>query len=234
MSELSFYIDDHALLFAFLARAAMQKEPDRAEIFIEHWIKSYGRERGGRSARRCLNDGHNLSIKNYFAYSEWHDERGWNRNQVISLAPYHFHTTECGWHKSWKEHKLLEYGELYCRWVDGALIDGFNPELHLEMGGTLSAGGQHCVFIWPGHGMVEADVEEMLERRASLQPKVTRDFLYHLSHLYDVLRRVLIPRLGLEAAEAIMDQGLRDYTAVFGEEKTKAVLKASRQNFYML
>lgn len=234
MNASLFYIDDHALLFAFLARALLENEPGDGMRFLEQWVKSYGRERGGRSARRCLNDGHTLSVKNYFVYSEWNDERGWNRSQIISLAPYQHYTTECGWHKSWQKHKLLEYGALYCRWVDEALVEGFNPDLQIEVGGSLASGAAQCSFTWPDHAMVEADVEEMLERRNSMQPKVTREFLYHLSHLYDVLRRVLIPSLGLEAAETIMDRGLRDYTTVFGPEKTKAVLKASKQNFFMI
>lgn len=234
MTKLSFYIDDHALLFAWLARAAMQNEPDSALGMIEAWVTTYGRERGSRSAKRCISDGQSLSVLNYFVYSEWHDERGWNCNKVVSLAPYHFKTTECGWDKTWQERGLREYGKLYCRWVDYALVEGFNPDLRLRMDGTLSAGDGQCNFFWPDSVLSESDLEIMAEKRAGLHPKVTRDFLYHLAHLYDSLRRVLIPRIGLERAEAILEQGLRDYENAFGREKLKAVLKAGRQSFSML
>lgn len=234
MTKLSFYMDDHALLFAWLARAVLQKEPEDGVDLVEAWVTTYGRERGARSARRCLDDMQSLSLKNYFVYSEWHDERGWNRNQVMSLAPYHFYTTDCGWNKTWEEHGLQEYGKLYCRWVDFALVEGFNPELRLEMVSTLSSGDRQCSFFWPGQAFSDEDLKDMAERRAVAQTRVTRDFLYHLTHLYDVLKRVLIPHLGIEAATEIMKQGLDDYSAVFGPEKTKALLKLSAQNFSLL
>ena len=234
MTELSFYIDDHALLFAWLAKAVMQKEPDKGPGLVEDWVSWYGRERGARSARRCIHDRQPLSVANYFVYSEWNDERGWNRNKVMSFAPYSFHTTECGWNKSWKEHNVLEYGQLYCRWVDYALVEGFNPELRLEMDGTLSGGAGQCVFFWPDQAFSAEELQEITARRAELCPRVTRDFLYHLAHLYDALRRVLIPRLGVGVASAIMEQGVRDYGVVFGQDKVKALLKARKQSFSML
>lgn len=233
MTTLSFYIDDHALLFAWLARAVVEKDPDSGLDLVENWVSWYGRERGARSARRCINDRQSLSVANYFVYSEWHDERGWNKSNVLSLAPYHFLTTECGWNTSWAKHGLLEYGQLYCRWIDDALIEGFNPELRLEVASTLSSGAPQCSFFWPDYAFTQEELREMTARRAELYSRVTRDFLYHLSHLYDVLRRVLIPHIGFEAANEILERGVRDYSEVFGEEKAKTFIKASRQSFSM-
>lgn len=234
MTKRDFYIDDHALLFAWLARSLLGGAPEAGPELVEAWVKAYGRERGLRSARRCLDDGQILSLSNYFVYSEWHDERGWNRNRLVSLAPYHFEAVECGWNRIWRAHDLLEYGRLYCRWVDYALVEGFNPELRLEMSGTLSAGDGCCGFYWPDQAFSEAELEELAERRAAAQPRVTRDFLYHLAHLYDALRRVLIPTLGLKAAAAILERGLDDYSLLFGPKKTNALLEAAERDFSLI
>lgn len=223
----SYYIDDHALLFAFLARAVLDMGPVSGLQIIEQWVTLYGRERGARSAMRCMGDGEPLTVLNYFAYSEWHDEKGWNVNKIVSTSPYHFHTTSCGWCESWKKHGLMDYGKLYCRWVDPALVHGFNPDLLLEMPGTLSGGNGYCDFLWPGSSLSQDELEALATRRAGLIKTVTRDFLYHCAHLYNALERVLLDKLEENDAGRVLRQGLQDYADLFGRDKADSILAAS-------
>lgn len=226
-----YYIDDHALLFAWLACAVLRSETESGASLIENWVTSYGRERGARSARRCLQDGQPLTVQNYYVYSEWQDERGWNANEIIEFAPYHIRTTSCGWCSSWKKHGLLDFGKLYCKWVDPALAYGFNPDLVLEMSGILSEGHGHCDFKWPGSLMTAMEFNNTAARRKALAGRVTRDFFYHGCHLYDTLVRVLVGRLGMAAARTILEQGLGDYAACYGPEKAREIAKKCRQDY---
>ena len=228
-----FYIDDHAVLFACLARRAEELAGERGTETIVRAIVVYGRERGLRGAMRCLADGEPLSGKNYILYGEWADPRGWSRSEVAATAPhYRTNMTVCGWCESWEKHGLLEYGRLYCDWVDANLVYGFNPALRLEMPKTLSRGEKCCTFDWLDCTFgSEAEAEAMAARRAELIPRVTKDFLYHCGHLLSTFRRELLLEFGLVKGEEIVGRALGDYGELFEEEKAQSVVQESRQNF---
>ena len=228
-----FYIDDHAVLFALLAKRADERCGEEGLAAVERALVSYGRERGLRSALRCRRDGGKLTLRNYLLYGEWIDERRWSKSQVAAIRPdYQTDTLVCGWNESWKKYDLTEHGKIYCRWIDAELLRGFNPDLRLEMGSILSDGGATCHFHWPDFRFEdEADVEQLAKERAELAPRVTQGFLYHCAHLYSTFRREFYRELGPTKGNAILEKASSDYEGIFGPGKMQAILAEAERNF---
>ena len=226
----SFYIDDHAVLYALLAKNVKNSCGELSDKILEAAVTAYGKERGLRSAKRCLADGEELSGANFILYGEWADPRGLSKNETDTGNPWiKTRMTTCGWCEAWKKYNMLEDGKSYCSWVDASLLHGFNPALRLEMSKVLSHGDEWCEFDW-----LDADAaaaKSLPERRRELIPRVTKDFLYHSGHLLSVFRRELYFELGLLRGADIIKQALSDYGALFGDEKASAVLEESEQNF---
>lgn len=45
------------------------------------------RERGLRSAKRCIANGDELTVKKYLCYAEPFDSEGWNKAEINAYAP---------------------------------------------------------------------------------------------------------------------------------------------------
>ena len=228
-----FYTDDHALLFALIARNILRAEGESGMQALESGVKIYGRERGLRYAMRCLKNGDELSVANYMAYSELLDTKGWNRSVNVTLSPeYHFDTVACGWSDTWKKYGIMEYGKLYCNWIDPSLVHGFNPEIVLEMNPIMSHGGERCGFFWKNFSFKnEEEVQKMAQRRKELMPTVGKDFLYHCGHLLSAMKRAIYYELGAVAGNKILEASLAEYEQEFGQDKKEAVIREADQDF---
>jgi hypothetical protein len=234
-SELAkeFYVDDHALLFAALAKHIMTSTAEKQGLeIIRRGVTEYGLERGLRYAARCLANGDKLDVANYMAYSELVEPKAWNKSVTESLSPYKFNTISCGWCATWKKYNLLDYGKLYCTWIDPSLVRGFNPEIVLEIDPIMSHGHEVCSFTWKNFSFKSAaEAEKVAQRRQELLPQVGRDFLYHCAHLASTMRRAILFELGAGAGGKIMLAGLAEYAGVFGEPKKDAILADCNQDF---
>jgi hypothetical protein len=228
-----FYVDDHALLFALLAKSVLEAaEPGEGLEAIRRGVTEYGLERGLRYARRCLQYGDPLSVPSYLAHSELVEPRAWNKSVTESLSPYKFNTVTCGWCATWKKYQLLEYGRLYCNWIDASLVRGFNPDITLEVSPIMSHGSEICSFTWKNFSFKDqAQADLAARRRQELLPLVGKDFLYHCAHLLSTLRRAIYFSFGAATGGKILDSALRAYAEEYGEGKKEALLADSRQDF---
>ena len=228
-----FYIEDHAVIYGLLVKNAVETA---GEAGMDSSVKGtilYGKERGLRMAMRAVADGEELTPNNYLTYGEWSDPRKLGKAELKSLTPeYRTDTLACGWCEAWKKHGLLEYGKVYCSWIDENLVKGFNPENELEITGTLSNGDPCCGFHWVG--VTYSDEEELkkrYEKKAALAPRVLKDFLYHSGHLLSAMCRQYYVDLGLIKGEAIARKALREYGGKFGEAKLEALIQEAKQDF---
>ena len=231
-AALSFYIDDHAVLYALLVKRAEELRGNAGNEASVRGTILYARERGLSMAMRCTADGRPLTPRNYLNYGEWVDDRKWSDLGPDGLKPFVLSFNRCGWSDTWKKYGLEKYGALYCRWIDQELVAGFNPENSLRIDKTRPQGADVCRFAFPG---AEYDSEEELKKdaalKAALRPRTVRDFLYHTAHLLSAMRRTYLVELGLPAGCAIVSGGLADYAGYFGQEKSDALVEAANQDF---
>ncbi|MCC8180583.1 MAG: L-2-amino-thiazoline-4-carboxylic acid hydrolase [Planctomycetes bacterium] len=231
----SYYIDDHAMLFAYLVRNA---ESACGEAGLAASVKGtilYGRERGLRMAMRCRADGRPLTPRNYLLYGEWVDDRGWSAVSPGCLKPFVLDFNRCGWSDVWKQHGMEKYGAIYCSLIDQELVRGFNPDNALRIDKTRPQGADICSFCFIG---ADFDSEEEYKKdgeiKAKLRARTVKDFLYHTAHLLSALRRTYLVELGLVKADEIVSTALADYGKEFGQKKANAVAEESKQDFLVV
>lgn len=229
----NFYIEEHAVLFALLVKAAVEISGEKGRLASYEATKVYGKERGVRMALRAIRDGAPLTPENYMLYGEWADPKGEHVNDLVQKDPeYHLFVVECAWTKAWKKHNLLEYGKLYCPWIDEALEEGFNKDNRITVNTFLSFGAPKCNFQWVG---VKFETEEEFaafqEKRKALYDSVVKDFLYHTGHVLWSLRRTFLLELGAIEGVAIVEKAMADFREIFGEEKADAVAKEAQADF---
>ena len=228
-----FYIDDHAVLYGVFAKQASAILGEKGLEICDQAVVLMGRERGLRSAKRCLANGEALSYRNYLIYGEWHDEKGWSKLEVESLSPvYQTKVLACGWNTSWDKYGFSDFGWRYCKEIDDNLLFGFNPQLHLEMGKFLTKGDGCCTFKWVEcHFENEEELKALMSRRSELIPTVTKDFLFHCGHLLSCFLRALYFNVGLIAGNEVFESAMREYASLFTEEKANKIIEASKQDF---
>jgi hypothetical protein len=235
LSGQAFYMDDHAMLYAYLLKNAEETCGERGNEASVKGTILYGKERGLRMAMRCTADGRPLTPRNYLLYGEWADDRKWSETEVGVLHPFVLNFTRCGWSDTWKKYGMEKYGAVYCAWVDEALVTGFNPENALRIDKTRPQGADICSFGFIGADFDSAeDFKKDGELKAEIRPRTVRGFLYHTAHLLSAMRRNYLVELGLPKTEEIVSKALTEYAAQFGQEKTDAIVHEAKQDFLVV
>jgi hypothetical protein len=128
------------------------------------------------------------------------------------------------------EHDLLPYGRLYCLEVDHALIQGFNPELNLELNATLANDERDCDFIYHEANLTPENFKRMDQRRKEVHDKAVMPWDYHLGHLYKTIREEVVDELG-EVGEEAISAAMAKFTKEFGEVAAEIVLSFKETDF---
>lgn len=228
-----FYIEDHAVLYGLLLK---QAEAVCKEQGMEASVRGtilYAKERGLRMAMRAAADGEELTPNNYMVYGEWVDYKKTGKAEIKSITPeYRTDSLVCGWCDAWKKHDLMEYGKVYCTWIDKNLVKGFNPENELEIDSILSHGGPCCAFHWVGAKFADKEaLAENREKKAAIADRVLKDFLYHTGHILSSMSRQYYIDLGLLNGRKIVKAALAEYREKFGDTKTEALIRESALDF---
>lgn len=228
----SFYIDDHAMLFAYLLKNAEELCGEEGRAASIKGTIQYGKERGLRMAMRCKADGRPLSPRNYLIYGEWFDGRKWSDAVAGGLKPFVLNYNRCGWSDTWEKYGMEKYGAVYCAWVDQALVAGFNLENKLRIESLKPQGAETCAFCFIGADFdSEDDFQKDGELKVELRSRTVKDFFYHTAHLLSALYRTYLVELGLLKTQNITAKAMAEYTLSFGREKAEALAKEAKQDF---
>ena len=228
-----FYIEDHAVLYGLLVKNAIEIFGEAGKESSKNGTILYAKERGIRMAMRALADGQELTPNNYTIYGEWIDYKKVSKAEIKSISPeYRTNSLVCGWCDAWKKHDLMEYGKIYCTWIDKNLVKGFNPNNELEIDSILSHGGECCAFHWVGAKFNDMeDLKKMREVKSSKAYYVLKDFLYHTAHVLSAMSRQYFMDFGVAEANKIIEKSLKEYEEKFGAEKKEALVEEGKLNF---
>ena len=212
-------IEHQAMIFAFIAKHAIEECGSEAEAVIQEGMIRYGEERGARMAKNAAAHGDEPNVVTNQAYGEWvtdypgQMEFGWLRTEP-TLRTY---ISKCAWCEAWKKYDILEYGRLYCVNVDAAVYRGFRKDLVCTpITTSMSFGGDQCEFDWQ-YPISEDEVKALKEKKAELGASCVRDFNFHTAHMLHTVGGTVKERLG-EAGEQAVAHAIRDYIDLFGQE----------------
>ena len=153
-------IEHHAMMFAFLAKHAIELCGEAGKDAILAGMTTYGNERGARMAANALAHGDELTTMTNQAYGEWKpDYAGQMDFGTLRTEPtLQTYIAKCAWCEAWKKHNITEYGKYYCVNVDNAVYQGFRSDFVCTPTATsMSWGGKRCEFDW-GHPLSQEEV----------------------------------------------------------------------------
>jgi hypothetical protein len=134
-------------MFAVFAKSvidAMGKE--QGEAVIKDAVQTFGRTRGKRIADRVKAQGLELTFANFLIYLDLDSSAALTFTPSLENGNMFLNISSCAFTEGAKALGLEEYFHYYCRWVDNAILEGYNPDLVLEIPQTLSDGADACIF----------------------------------------------------------------------------------------
>lgn len=212
-------IENHAMMFAFLAKRAIEACGDAGEAAIQKGMIKYGNERGARMAANALSNGDPLNTMTNQAYGEWKpDYDGQMEFGILRTQPtLRTYISKCAWCDAWQKHDITEYGKLYCVHVDDAVYRGFRSDfVCTPTTESMSFGGARCEFDW-GYPLTDEETEALAQKKKENGTKYMKDFNFHTAHIRHTVSNTLIEELGDKGREAV-EQAYRDYIDKFGQE----------------
>jgi len=234
--DIQFTARHHALFFSSIAGAvihAMGKE--KGEILIRKAVKKYGRQRGKRMALRARENGHSLTVDNYFAYGEWEVPKNEMDFKLTEKNPHvRLNVFKCPWYVTWEENNLLDYGQYFCQEIDTALVSGFNPDLEIQVNSTWTNDGEPCDFLFKDAGLSFFKMIGLIYKK-KIRPgrKVIMPWEYHTGHLYKTMGDVIKQELG-DKADEIIENALIDFASFFSEKHLVVIKKYQSTDFEQL
>ena len=212
-------IEHHAILFAYLAKRAIEICGEEGKEAILAGMTTYGNERGQRMAANALAHGDELNTMTNQAYGEWKPDYDGQMEfgQLRTEPTLQTYISKCAWCDSWKKHGLTEFGKLYCVNVDNAVYQGFRSDFVCIPTTTSMSSGEGNVAN--STGAIRFLPRKYLPWQ---KRKRTGNFLYERFQLpysasKSTICQALIQRLGDDGEKAV-ELALKDYTDTFGQE----------------
>lgn len=223
----------HAMLFAFLAKEAIDALGERGEKAVVAGVNHYGEQRGHRMAMRALADGFIPDVENYLLYGEWEAFPGQMDLRFPAYLPeVKMQNYRCPWHTEWNKRGLERYGIYYCRDVDAALARGYNG-MTLKLNANRMLGDECCDFTFEGCAIPAERMQAFQEKREKLGKKAKMPWEYHVGHLYRTMKDAIIDACGEDGKEAVI-RALGCYRAEYGEAALALVLQFAEINYDVL
>lgn len=225
-------IENQAMIFAFLSRAAIEAKGEEGRSAIQDGMIRYGRERGARMAKRARENGDPVVLWTNQAYGEWKpDFDGQMEFGMLRSEPtYRTYIAKCAWCDAWKKYDILEYGREYCVHVDEAVYEGFGCGAECTpLTTAMSWGGERCDFDW-GLPLSDEELSLMKEKKAELGTSAMRDFTFHTAHMFNAISETLAGHFDMDA-KPIIQRAVADYIDLFGEEAYDCLMEFSPEEF---
>jgi L-2-amino-thiazoline-4-carboxylic acid hydrolase len=231
-----FTAQHHALLFASIAKECIHKiGQEDGEKILRKAVQKYGHQRGKRMALRARKNGHALTVANYFAYGEWNVPKCEMDFKLIEKNPdARLNIFRCPWYAVWKENNLLEYGKYFCKEIDTALVNGFNPALEFQVNSTQTNGEGLCDFIFKNARFTVFKMLDLVYKK-KIKPgaSAVMPWEYHTGHLFKTLGEVIKDELG-DRADLIMETALTNFVNFSSRDHVETIKKYKNTDFDQL
>ena len=133
-------------LFCTIAEEVINQFGEKGKIVIEKAVETYGTERGKRIALVVKSLGKELTLKNFFIYGDLDSRSILKYKPKIVEGNAEIIVRDCVFCNGCKEWDKLDYGKIYCEFIDKAVLKGYNPELVIEVPSIMTFGDKKCIL----------------------------------------------------------------------------------------
>jgi hypothetical protein len=134
-------------MFAVFAKTVIDEVGlEKGEAVIQKAVEDFGITRGKRIAEKVKARGLPLSFKNFLVHMDLDTTAANASVPNIEGKDLTLTINRCFILDGARELGLGKYFHYYCRWIDRAILFGYNPDLTIEITKTLSGGDEACFF----------------------------------------------------------------------------------------
>lgn len=135
-----------AQLFASLCRVLVERlGAERAEDLIREAVQAFGQKRGRRIAGTVRTLGKPLSFKNWLIHTDIAQEN-FGFTPDIEGGDLVVKVRECSFIRAAREWGMEDMAKIYCRYADHAILEGYNPDIRLDLQTRHETGEDFCRF----------------------------------------------------------------------------------------
>jgi hypothetical protein len=134
-----------AKMFCSVAEEVITQFGEEGENAIIKAVKMFGERRGKEMAELVKSLGKELTLINYFIYSTFDARQTTKYKPKIVDGNVEVVIRECAFCDGCKEWDKLDYGKIYCDYIDEAILRGYNPKLKFEIPSSLTRGDKRCI-----------------------------------------------------------------------------------------
>ncbi|MGI6004930.1 MAG: L-2-amino-thiazoline-4-carboxylic acid hydrolase [Christensenellales bacterium] len=120
-----------AKLFAHVAKTVADRFGEEGKQAVMEGVRAFGLERGQDIARRAKAIGQDNSLGNYLSNYDMERSDHFEYENVFEEDMIEQHFTRCIFADQWEKDGMQEYGMLYCKMIDPAIAEGFNPQMEV-------------------------------------------------------------------------------------------------------
>ncbi|MFX1317016.1 MAG: L-2-amino-thiazoline-4-carboxylic acid hydrolase [Promethearchaeota archaeon] len=139
------FFDFFAKFFCILSEKVITRFGEQGKETIIEAIKKYGERRGKDIAKIVKSLGKELTLKNYYVYNTFDTRQTAKYKLNIVEGNIEAIIRDCVFCNGCKDWDMLEYGKIYCDYIDEAVLKGYNPDLNIEVPTTLTKGDKRCI-----------------------------------------------------------------------------------------
>lgn len=133
-------------IFSTLAEEVIKEFGKKGREVIGRAVEKFGEERGRKIGELVKSLGKELTLQNFFIYGDLDGGQITKMKPKIVDGNMEIFIRDCVFCNAAKDWGKLDYGKIYCEFVDEAIIRGYNPDIKLEISKTLTHGDKKCHF----------------------------------------------------------------------------------------
>jgi hypothetical protein len=136
-----------AQLFCCCARRVIDRlGAEEGDAVIRAAVEDFGFERGRHIAARVKDLGLPLSFRNWLIYSDIDSSANFEALPAIEDDDLVVRVNNCAFYNAARQWGFEELAHLYCRYVDYKILEGYNPDIRLDLKERQATGDDFCVF----------------------------------------------------------------------------------------
>jgi hypothetical protein len=137
-----------ARLFCTFSEEVISQFGEKGKETVINVVKKFGERRGKEIADIVKSLGKELTLNNYFIYSTF--DGGQTTKYKVNVVDGNIELVirQCVFCDGCEDWDKLEYGKIYCDYIDEAILKGYNPNLKIEVPAMLSHGDKRCIQIY--------------------------------------------------------------------------------------
>ncbi|MFX0017451.1 MAG: L-2-amino-thiazoline-4-carboxylic acid hydrolase [Promethearchaeota archaeon] len=135
-----------AQLFCTIAEVIISEFAEKGREAMVNAVKKYGEERGRRIAEIVKSQDKELNLKNFFIYGDLDAKNTLKYTPKIVDGNIEIVGRDCVFCNGCREWDKVEYGQIYCEYIDISILKGYNPNLRIEVPSTLTKENRRCIL----------------------------------------------------------------------------------------